>query len=83
MIPIYAKYLLMLLILASVSLLLPQAVAIKLSIILILCISAKILLFEYIDLYQIYRKAKETATGAGMLFIGISLIISALISSGV
>ena len=83
MINIYFKYLLLSAALTVVGLLLPQAAFIKLAIVMLLAIVIKTVFFEYVDFYQVYKKARETATGAGMLFIGISLIISALISSGV
>ena len=55
----------------------------KLIIVMILAVVIKAVFFEYVDFYQVYKKARETATGAGMLFMGISIIISALIISGV
>lgn len=34
--------------------------------------------FPYFDFAQVYRKARETATGAGMLFISASLFACAV-----
>ena len=36
--------------------------------------------FDYIDAYALYRKAKETATGAGLAFLGICIVIFGLLS---
>lgn len=36
-------------------------------------------LFDYIDAYALYKKAKETATGAAIAFLGICLIIYGLL----
>lgn len=36
-------------------------------------------LFDYIDLSILYRKAKETATGAGLTFLGICIVIFGLL----
>lgn len=35
-------------------------------------------LFDYIDMGTLYRKAKETATGAGLTFLGICIVIFGL-----
>lgn len=37
-------------------------------------------LFDYIDMGTLYRKARETATGAGLVFIGICIVIFGLLS---
>ena len=37
-------------------------------------------LFDYLDMGQLYRKAKETATGAGLTFLGICIVIFGLLS---
>lgn len=37
-------------------------------------------LFDYIDLGTLYRKARETATGAGLAFLGICIVIFGLLS---
>lgn len=37
-------------------------------------------LFDYLDLGVLARKAKETATGAGLAFIGVCLVIYGLLS---
>ena len=31
-------------------------------------------LFDYVDLHVLFKKARETATGAGMYFIGICIV---------
>ena len=80
---IYVKSLVVAILMAALGLLIPQAAVIKLGVVLILAILLKVVLFEGLDFFLIYKKAKETATGAGMLFLGISIIISALIISGV
>lgn len=36
-------------------------------------------LFDYLDMGQLYRKAKETATGAGLIFLGICLVMFGLL----
>lgn len=36
-------------------------------------------LFDYLDMSQLYRKAKETATGSGLVFLGICLVIFGLL----
>ena len=80
---IYVKSLVVAILMATLGLLIPQAAVIKLGVVLILAILLKVVLFDGLDFFLIYKKAKETATGAGMLFLGISIIISALIISGV
>lgn len=37
-------------------------------------------LFDYIDMGVLYKKSKETATGAGLTFIGICIVIFGLLS---
>lgn len=37
-------------------------------------------LFDYIDLEKIVNKAKEEPIGAGLVFLGVSQILSALLS---
>lgn len=37
-------------------------------------------LFDYLDMGQLYRKAKETATGAGLTFLGLCIVIFGLLS---
>ena len=37
-------------------------------------------LFDYIDMGNLYRKAKETATGSGLTFLGICIVIFGLLS---
>lgn len=37
-------------------------------------------LFDYLDMGQLYRKAKETATGAGLTFLGICIVVFGLLS---
>jgi hypothetical protein len=37
-------------------------------------------LFDYLDMGQLYRKAKETATGAGLAFVGLCIVIFGLLS---
>jgi hypothetical protein len=37
-------------------------------------------LFDYLDMGTIYKKAKETATGAGLTFLGICIVIFGLLS---
>ena len=37
-------------------------------------------LFDYIDAFALYKKARETATGAGLAFLGICLVIFGLLS---
>jgi len=80
---IYVNSLVVAILMATLGLLIPQAAVIKLGVVLILAILLKVVLFDGLDFFLIYKKAKETATGAGMLFLGISIIISALIISGV
>ncbi len=36
-------------------------------------------LFDYIDMSALYKKAKETATGAGLAFLGLCLVIFGLL----
>ena len=36
-------------------------------------------LFDYIDMGNLYRKAKETATGSGLTFLGICIVIFGLL----
>lgn len=36
-------------------------------------------LFDYLDMGQLYRKAKETATGSGLVFLGICIVIFGLL----
>lgn len=36
-------------------------------------------LFDYVDLYTLVRKAKETATGAGLAFLGICIVVFGLL----
>lgn len=38
------------------------------------------LFFQYLDLGLIYKKARETATGAGMVFISMSVLIAAILN---
>ena len=37
-------------------------------------------LFDYLEMGILYRKAKETATGAGLVFIGICIVMFGLLS---
>lgn len=37
-------------------------------------------LFDYLDMGQLYKKAKETATGAGLAFLGLCIVIFGLLS---
>ena len=37
-------------------------------------------LFDYLDMGVLYRKAKETATGAGLAFVGLCIVIFGLLS---
>ena len=37
-------------------------------------------LFDYLDMEQLYRKARETATGAGLAFVGLCIVIFGLLS---
>lgn len=37
-------------------------------------------LFDYLDMGQLYRKARETATGAGLAFVGLCIVIFGLLS---
>ena len=80
---IYVKSLVVAILMAALGFLIPPAAVLKLGVVLILAILLKVVLFDGLDFFLIYKKAKETATGAGMLFLGISIIISALIISGV
>lgn len=80
---IYVKSLVVAILMAALGFLIPPAAVTKLGVVLILAILLKVILFDGLDFFLIYRKARETATGAGMLFLGISIIISALIISGV
>jgi sugar phosphate permease len=43
-------------------------------------ISVKELLFSYVDLKVVYKKARETATGAGMLCIAASIMFLAVLN---
>lgn len=43
-------------------------------------ITAKELLFSYVDLRLVYKKARETATGAGMLCIAASIMFLAVLN---
>lgn len=36
-------------------------------------------LFDYLDMGQLYRKAKETATGSGLVFLGICIVVFGLL----
>jgi hypothetical protein len=36
-------------------------------------------LFDYLDMGSIYKKAKETATGSGLVFLGICIVIFGLL----
>lgn len=36
-------------------------------------------LFDYIDMNVLYKKAKETATGAGLTFLGVCIVILGLL----
>ena len=36
-------------------------------------------LFDYIDMGTLYRKARETATGAGLTFLGLCIVIFGLL----
>lgn len=36
-------------------------------------------LFDYLDMGAVYRKAKETATGAGLVFLGLCIVIFGLL----
>lgn len=36
-------------------------------------------LFDYVDLYTLFRKARETATGAGLTFLGLCIVIYGLL----
>jgi len=37
-------------------------------------------LFDYLDMGVLYRKAKETATGAGLAFVGLCIVIFGLLT---
>ena len=37
-------------------------------------------LFDYADMYQLVKKARETATGAGLAFLGLCIVIFGLLS---
>jgi hypothetical protein len=37
-------------------------------------------LFDYLDMGEIFNKAKQTATGAGLTFLGICIVIFGLLS---
>jgi len=51
---------------------------IKLAIILLLAIAVKLVFSVFI--LPVYKKARETATGAGMVLISLSLIVLALLN---
>ncbi len=36
-------------------------------------------LFDYLDMGQLYRKAKETATGSGLVFLGVCIVVFGLL----
>lgn len=36
-------------------------------------------LFDYLDMGTVYRKARETATGAGLVFLGLCIVIFGLL----
>ncbi len=36
-------------------------------------------LFDYMDMGQVFRKAKETATGAGLVFLGVCIVVFGLL----
>ena len=36
-------------------------------------------LFDYLDMGQLYKKAKETATGSGLVFLGICIVVFGLL----
>lgn len=36
-------------------------------------------LFDYLDMGMLFKKAKETATGAGLVFLGICIVIFGLL----
>ncbi len=38
-------------------------------------VCAYMLVYRYIDLAVLYKKAKETATGAGLAFLGICILV--------
>lgn len=40
----------------------------------------KLVAFDYINLELVYKKAKETATGAGMLVVSFSIVILAILN---
>lgn len=83
MIETIIKYVVLLLAAAGLWFVLSVPALIKLLTVLLIGLVLKITLFDYVDFYQVYKKARETATGAGMLFLGISIILSAIIISGV
>ena len=39
----------------------------------------RIALFDYLDMEEIFHKARETATGAGLTFVGICLVVFGLL----
>lgn len=81
------KYLPILVILIAIMLLvylIPYTSLIKLyilSIVIFILYLIKLLFFDYVSLSLIYKKAKETATGAGMILISISIIIFAILNT--
>lgn len=40
---------------------------------------ARTALFDYLDMEELYLKAKESATGSGMVFIGICIVVFGLL----
>lgn len=39
----------------------------------------RIALFDYLDMEEVYEKAKENATGAGLTFIGVCIVVFGLL----
>lgn len=40
---------------------------------------ARIALFDYLDMEELYRKAKESSVGAGIVFIGVCIVVFGLL----
>lgn len=40
---------------------------------------ARTALFDYLDMEELYAKAKESAVGAGMIFIGVCIVVFGLL----
>lgn len=58
----------------------PTAIAVpKLALAIVFAVFYKLVFFDFVDFRLIYKKARETATGAGLVFIASAIFVFAFL----